>query len=187
MMMNDCSAAVAQEVLAAVAGLEAGTLTLGEAQSVLQSAIPRFENDGSGVANAVRLVEANLEEIQFTTLFDDQTPAAIFRLTSSGCIGESVRCRPLRSSQGRHLGGSVSRGGFLELREGDELAGAPGHSLAAQRLVRRRLVNPPRTPSVTCRSSLTLCCGSVDGADLSTGCAPWTRLVRSTRRRLAVG
>ncbi len=79
-MMSDYNAAVAQDALAAIAGLEAGTVTLGDAQTVLQSVIQRFENDGSGVANAVRLAEADLEEIQFTTLRDEQVPAAIFRL-----------------------------------------------------------------------------------------------------------
>lgn len=80
MKMNDYNAAVAQEVLAAIAGLEAGTLGLDDTQAALQSAIARFENDGSGVANAVRLAEADLEEILFTTLIDEQRPAAIFRL-----------------------------------------------------------------------------------------------------------
>lgn len=80
MKMNDYNAAVAQEVLAAIAGLEAGTLGLDDTQAALQSAIARFENDGSGVANAVRLAEADLEEILFTTLIDEQRPAVIFRL-----------------------------------------------------------------------------------------------------------
>lgn len=43
-------------------------------------AIPLFENDGSGIADFVRLAEADLEEIQFTALLDEQRPAAIFRL-----------------------------------------------------------------------------------------------------------
>ncbi len=80
MKLNDYNAAVAQDVLAVIAALEAGTAMLGEVQAVLQSAIPRFENDGTGVPNAVRLAEADLEEIQFTTLLDEQVPAAVFRL-----------------------------------------------------------------------------------------------------------
>lgn len=80
MKMNEYNAEVAQDVLAAIAGLEAGTLTLGDTQAALQSAVARFENDGSGVAKAVRLAEADLEEIHFTTLLDEQRPAAIFRL-----------------------------------------------------------------------------------------------------------
>lgn len=80
MKMNDYNTTVAPEVLAAIAGLEDGGLTLAEAQAVLESAVPRFENDGSGIGNAVRLAEADLEEIQFTTLLDEQRPAAILRL-----------------------------------------------------------------------------------------------------------
>lgn len=80
MTMNEHNATVAQDVLTAIADLEAGTCTLAEVQAVLQSAIPRFENDGSRVAEAVRLAEADLEEIQFTTLLDEQAPAGIFRL-----------------------------------------------------------------------------------------------------------
>lgn len=80
MKMNDYNTTVARDVLDAIAGLEDGTLTLAEAQAVLQSAIPRFENDGSGIDVAVRLAEADLEEVQFTILLDEQRPAAIFRL-----------------------------------------------------------------------------------------------------------
>lgn len=78
--MNKCNSDVARGVLAAISDLEAGTRALAEVQAVLQRAIPRFENDGSGVAEAVRLAEADLEEIQFTNLLDEQVPAAIFRL-----------------------------------------------------------------------------------------------------------
>lgn len=80
MNMNEYNAAIARHILTAIGDLEARTCTLAEVQAVLQSAIPRFENDGSGVAEAVRLAEADLEEIQFTTLLDEQAPAAIFRL-----------------------------------------------------------------------------------------------------------
>lgn len=79
MTMNEYNAAVARGVLEAISDLEAGTSTLAQVQAVLLSAIPLFENDGSGVADAVRLAEADLEEIQFTTLLDEQVPAAIFR------------------------------------------------------------------------------------------------------------
>lgn len=80
MKMNDYNAQIANDVLAAITGLEAGTLTLGDTQAALQSAMALFENDGSGVANAVRLAEADLEAIQFKTLRDEQRSAAISRL-----------------------------------------------------------------------------------------------------------
>lgn len=80
MRKDDYNADIARAVLTAIAELEAGGLTLHEVQAVLQSAIPRFENDGSGVETAVRLAEADLEEIRFTRLLDEQLPAAISRL-----------------------------------------------------------------------------------------------------------
>lgn len=80
MTMNDYNAALIQGVLAAIAGLEQGNLALSEVQAVLQSSIQLIENDGSGIGAAVRLAEADLEEIQFTTLLDEQRHVAIFRL-----------------------------------------------------------------------------------------------------------
>jgi hypothetical protein len=88
--MNDYNAAVARDVLVAIAELEAGALTLRDSQAVLQSAITRFENDGSGVETTVRHAEADLEEIQFTTLLDEQLPAAIFRLDELRAAIEDV-------------------------------------------------------------------------------------------------
>lgn len=80
MNMNEYNRTVAQDVLDAISGLERGDISVGDAQAVLQSAIPRFENDGSNIASAVRLAEGDLEEIQFTRLLSEQLPAAIFRL-----------------------------------------------------------------------------------------------------------
>lgn len=90
MKLNAYNAAVAQDVLAAIAGLEQETLTIGDVQAVLQSAVQRFENDGSGVAASVSLAEADLEEIQFTRLLDEQRPAAIFRLDELRATIESA-------------------------------------------------------------------------------------------------
>lgn len=49
-------------------------------QSAVQAAISLLENDGTGVAEAVRLAEADIEEIRFTRLLGDQRSAVIFRL-----------------------------------------------------------------------------------------------------------
>jgi hypothetical protein len=57
-----------------------GELDLDEIQSALQSALGLLENDGSEVVEAVRLAEANVEEIRFTLLLDEQRPAMVFRL-----------------------------------------------------------------------------------------------------------
>jgi hypothetical protein len=80
MMMSPYNLTLTEEVLTAIRNLEDGTSTIAEVQSVLESVVPLCENDGSNIRNAVRLAEADLEEIQFTTLLDEQVPAAIFRL-----------------------------------------------------------------------------------------------------------
>lgn len=80
MKMNDYNATLSEGVLAAITGFEAGTLPLGGVQAVLQNVFPLLENDGSGIAEVVRLAEADLEEIQFTVVLEQQRPAAILRL-----------------------------------------------------------------------------------------------------------
>jgi hypothetical protein len=80
MTLNDYNTAVAERLLAAITRFEAGTLTLADVHAAVHSAAPLFENDGSGVAEATRLAEADLEEIRFTVLLDEQRPAAVFRL-----------------------------------------------------------------------------------------------------------
>jgi hypothetical protein len=42
--------------------------------------LPSSKTTGSGVAEATRRAEADLEEIRFTVLLDEQRPAAVFRL-----------------------------------------------------------------------------------------------------------
>ncbi|QHK20341.1 hypothetical protein GU243_12025 [Pseudarthrobacter psychrotolerans] len=78
--MNVYNAGVAARLATAIQDYEAGLLSLAQVQSALQSAITLLENDGSGIADSVRLAEADLEEIHFTVLLDEQRPAAIFRL-----------------------------------------------------------------------------------------------------------
>lgn len=78
--MNVYNAGVAARLSTAIQDYEAGLLSLAEVQSALQSTIPLLEDDRSGVADFVRLAEADLEEIQFTVLLDEQRPAAVFRL-----------------------------------------------------------------------------------------------------------
>ena len=61
-------------------GFIVGELDLDEIQSALQSAFGLLENDGSEVAEAVRLAEADVEEIRFTRVLDEQRSAVVFRL-----------------------------------------------------------------------------------------------------------
>jgi hypothetical protein len=49
-------------------------------QATLQSVLALLERDESGVEQAVRLAEADVEEIRFTKLLDEQRPATVFRL-----------------------------------------------------------------------------------------------------------
>lgn len=79
-MLSRYNLTLTEKVLATIRNLEDGTSTIAEVQSVLESVVPLFENDGSNIKDAVRLAEADLEEIQFTKLLDEQVPAAIFRL-----------------------------------------------------------------------------------------------------------
>lgn len=80
MTMNAYNGALTRGVLTAIGDLESGTSAVAEVQAVLQRAIQRFENDGSGVADMVRLAEADLEGILLTMVFDEQVPAAVVRL-----------------------------------------------------------------------------------------------------------
>lgn len=80
MNMNNYNADVAARIATAIQDFEAERLPLEEVQSALRSAASLVENDGSGVADLVRLAEADLETIQFTMLLDEQRQAAIFRL-----------------------------------------------------------------------------------------------------------
>ena len=57
-----------------------GELDLEEIQSALQSASGLLENDGSEIVEAVRLAEADVEEIRFTRLLEEQRSAVVFRL-----------------------------------------------------------------------------------------------------------
>jgi hypothetical protein len=57
-----------------------GELGLDEIQAALQSTLELLESDGSGVAEALRLAEADVEEIRFTRMLDEQRPAVVFRL-----------------------------------------------------------------------------------------------------------
>ncbi|NUP74065.1 MAG: hypothetical protein HOQ07_05360 [Sinomonas sp.] len=78
--MSDINTTVIKGLLTTIRGYESRSTTLEEVQAALQSAIPLLENDASGVAEAVRQAEADIEEIQYAVLLDEQRPAAILRL-----------------------------------------------------------------------------------------------------------
>ena len=80
MTMSAFNTTVIKGLLTTIRGYESRSTTLDEVQAALQSALPLLENDASGVAEAVRQAEADIEEIQFAVLLDEQRPAAILRL-----------------------------------------------------------------------------------------------------------
>jgi hypothetical protein len=80
MSLNEYNSRLLCQLRKDVAGFLAGELELDQIQWALQSTISLLENDGSGVADAIRLAEADVEEIRFTRLLDEQRPAVTFRL-----------------------------------------------------------------------------------------------------------
>lgn len=80
MKVSTHNAQVLDRLRVAISAFEAGNLDLEAIQSVLQSTLSLLENDGSGAAEVVRLAEADVEEIRFTRLLDEQRPAVVFRL-----------------------------------------------------------------------------------------------------------
>ncbi|MFV0460769.1 MAG: hypothetical protein ACK5MT_18595 [Actinomycetales bacterium] len=71
---------VLDRVRTSAAAFASGDIEMDDVQAVLQSTAGLLENDGSGAAELVRLAEADIEEIRFTRLLDEQLPAVTFRL-----------------------------------------------------------------------------------------------------------
>lgn len=80
MNMSDYNRAILDRVRNSAAAFASGDIEMGDVQGVLQSSAGLLENDGSGAAELVRLAEADVEEIRFTRLLDEQRPAVTFRL-----------------------------------------------------------------------------------------------------------
>ena len=80
MSVSSYNQSVLTRIHEAVTAFASGELDLDQIQSTLQSSVGLLENDGSGVTDLVRLAEADIEEIRFTRLIDEQRPAVIFRL-----------------------------------------------------------------------------------------------------------
>lgn len=80
MSLNEYNLDLLGRLRASVQDFMTGKLGLDEIQAALQSTLGLLENDGSGVGEALRLAEADVEEIRFTRLLDEQRPAVVFRL-----------------------------------------------------------------------------------------------------------
>jgi hypothetical protein len=80
MSMSEYNGRMLQNLRESVSAFDSGDLDLDQIQAALQSVLSLLENDGSGVTELVRLAEADIEEIRFTRLLDEQGPAVTFRL-----------------------------------------------------------------------------------------------------------
>jgi hypothetical protein len=78
--MNAHNRGVVTRLAGKIDAFTSGKIELDEMQSQLQAALTLFERDGSTACEAVRLAEADVEEIRFTMLLDEQRSAAVFRL-----------------------------------------------------------------------------------------------------------
>jgi hypothetical protein len=78
--MNPYNRTLTEDVIDAIDRFVAGELSIADVQGRLQSAAQLFENEPASPSHAIRVTEADLEEIQFARLLDEQRPAAAFRL-----------------------------------------------------------------------------------------------------------
>ncbi|RBY76604.1 hypothetical protein DQ239_13780 [Blastococcus sp. TF02-09] len=72
--------AVLEELLGALDDFVHGRLSVEDVQRHLQLSLNVLERDGSSLQDDIRAAEADLEEIRFTMLLDEQRSATVFRL-----------------------------------------------------------------------------------------------------------
>jgi hypothetical protein len=65
---------------ASLASFAAGEMDLDGLQAALQQAMTLLERDAADAARAVRLAEADVEEIRFTTLLAEHRPLVLARM-----------------------------------------------------------------------------------------------------------
>lgn len=78
--MNENNALVARRLVESIDEFVSGVIQIDELQSRLASSLDLLEMDGSFVRHSIRAAEADVEEIRFTMLLDEQRPAVTFRL-----------------------------------------------------------------------------------------------------------
>lgn len=71
---------VLHELLRSMNEFVQGRLSVEDVQRHLQSSLTLLDRGAGSLYDGVRLAEADLEEIRFTMLLDEQRPAAVFRL-----------------------------------------------------------------------------------------------------------
>jgi hypothetical protein len=80
MSQTDQNRDLLRQLRATIAAFTAGDVDLDGVQAALQQAMTLLENDSAEAARAVRLAEADVEEIRFTRLLAEQRPAVQQRL-----------------------------------------------------------------------------------------------------------
>jgi len=78
--MNEHNALVVARLVQSIDDFVSGTIEIDDIQSRLASSLTLLEMDGSSAYQTLRVAEADVEEIRFTMLQDEQRPAATFRL-----------------------------------------------------------------------------------------------------------
>jgi hypothetical protein len=72
--------AVLQALLESLDDFARDRLSVEDVQRHLQSSLSLLDSGAGRLNDSIRLAEADLEEIRFTMLLDEQRPAAVFRL-----------------------------------------------------------------------------------------------------------
>jgi len=80
--MTQTNRTVVSALLDAIDGFVAGELDIPDIQARLQSGLGLLERGLGDVSSVIRFAAADLEEIQFTMVLDEQRPAVVFRLNS---------------------------------------------------------------------------------------------------------
>lgn len=78
--MNENNTLVLGRLVESIDEFVSGGIEIDDIQSRLASSLALIEMDGSSVEHSIRVAEADVEEIRFTMLLDEQRPAATFRL-----------------------------------------------------------------------------------------------------------
>jgi hypothetical protein len=78
--MSGAPRAILVAILRAIDDLEAGRSSIAEVQQQLEANALTLDRSAGDLVQALRAVDADLEEIRFAMLLDEQHPAAVFRL-----------------------------------------------------------------------------------------------------------
>lgn len=78
--MNEYSRGVVVRLIDSIDDFQKGAIELDDLQARLQSSSTLLETDARAAQNALRLAEADVEEIRHTMRLDEQRGAVVFRL-----------------------------------------------------------------------------------------------------------